>query len=85
MDCQGRSFLPEATFQGFWGGLLFEGAEGGAHPASHHMACYLLTLDTHTLSCQVVHSEDEPPVEVALSSQRVVVDIRLLHVLLEPS
>lgn len=34
------------------------------------------------LSCQVVHGEDEPPVEVALPSEGVVVDICLLHVLL---
>lgn len=45
-------------------------------------ACYLLAQDAHVLCHQVVQGEDEPPVEVALPSHGVVVDICLLHVLL---
>ena len=47
-------------------------------------ACYLLAQDTHVLCCQEVQGEDEPPVEDALPRQGAVVDIRLLHVLLQP-
>lgn len=53
-------------------------------PFSTPALSYLLALDTHTLSCQIVHGKDEPPVEGGLPSQGVVVDICRLSILLEP-
>ena len=80
MDCQGRGFLPEASFQVFWCSLQV--SEGRAGREVHLQTCYLLAQDAHLLSRQVVQGEDEPPVKAALPRQGVVVDICLLHVLL---
>lgn len=49
-----------------------------------YVKCPLVNVSSRNLLCrQVVEREDEAPVEVAFTGQRVVVDVRLLSVVFQ--
>lgn len=62
------------------------GKEGGMTSAEHgiYVKCPLVNVSGRDLLCrQVVEREDEAPVEVSFTGQRVVVDVRLLSVVFQ--
>lgn len=82
MGCQGRGFFPWPPSECC--GAACGYPEGEGEKRSPPQAGYLLAQDAHLLGCQVVHCEGEAPVEAALPSEGVVMDVRRLPVLLKP-